>query len=84
MYPLAALEKPDQFKLFVFDRGLLKHMAEFENRAIFLKSDYKLKDPLTENYVFRNSNKLSAGREYHHYFPVFLRRKRESCCEKFK
>ena len=51
--PLSAFEKLDQFKLFVFDTGLLKHMAGIDNRAILLKADYQFKGPLTENYVLQ-------------------------------
>lgn len=50
---LAAFDKLDQFKLFVFDTGLLKHMAGLDNSAILLKSDYQFKGPLTENYVLQ-------------------------------
>lgn len=52
-HPLSAFDKLDQFKLFVFDTGLLKHMAGIDNRAILLKSDYQFKGPLTENYVLQ-------------------------------
>lgn len=52
-YPLAAFDKPDQFKLFVFDTGLLKHMAGIDNGAILLKADYQFKGPLTENYIIQ-------------------------------
>ncbi len=52
-HPLNAFEKPDQFKLFVFDTGLLKHMAGIDNSAILLKTDYQFKGPLTENYVLQ-------------------------------
>ena len=37
-HPLSAFDKLDQFKLFVFDTGLLKHMAGIDNSAILLKS----------------------------------------------
>ena len=50
-HPLAAFDKLDQFKLFVFDTGLLKHMAGIDNSAILLKTDYQFKGPLTENYA---------------------------------
>lgn len=40
-HPLAAFDKRDQFKLFVFDTGPLKHMAGIDNRAILLKADYR-------------------------------------------
>lgn len=52
-HPLSAFDKPDQFKLFVFDTGLLKHMVGIDNSAILLKSDYQFKGPLTENFVLQ-------------------------------
>lgn len=52
-HPLSAFDKLDQFKLFVFDTGLLKHMAGLDSSAILLKSDYQFKGPLTENYVLQ-------------------------------
>lgn len=52
-HPLAAFDKQNQFKLFVFDTGLLKHMAGIDNSAILLKSDYQFKGPLTENFVLQ-------------------------------
>ncbi|MCC8196560.1 MAG: ATP-binding protein [Ruminococcus sp.] len=52
-HPLSAFDKLDQFKLFVFDTGLLKHMAGIDNSAILLKSDYQFKGALTENYVLQ-------------------------------
>ena len=52
-HPLSAFDKQDQFKLFLFDTGLLKHMAGIDNSAILLKSNYQFKGPLTENYVLQ-------------------------------
>ncbi len=52
-HPLAAFDKMEQFKLFFFDTGLLKHMAGVDNSAILLKTDYQFKGPLTENYVLQ-------------------------------
>ncbi len=52
-HPLSAFCKMDQFKLFVFDTGLLKYMAGIDNSAILLKTDYQFKGPLTENYVLQ-------------------------------
>jgi len=52
-HPLPAFDKLDQFKLFVFDTGLLKHMAGIDNSAILLKTNYQFKGPLTENYVLQ-------------------------------
>ncbi|MCI8586005.1 MAG: ATP-binding protein [Lachnospiraceae bacterium] len=52
-HPLAAFDRLDQFKLFVFDTGLLKFMSGLDNRAILLKSDYQFKGPLTENFVLQ-------------------------------
>jgi hypothetical protein len=52
-HPLAAFDKLEQFKLFVFDTGLLKYMAGVDNSAILLKADYQFKGPLTENYLLQ-------------------------------
>lgn len=52
-HPLSAFDKLDQFKLFLFDTGLLKHLAGVDNSAILLKSDYQFKGALTENYVLQ-------------------------------
>lgn len=60
-HPLSAFDKLDQFKLFMFDTGLLKHLAGIDNAAILLKSDYQFKGPLTENYVLQ---------QLHNQFPV--------------
>ena len=59
-HPLAAFDKPDQFKLFLFDTGLRKHMAGIDNSAILLKSDYQFKGPLTENYVLQQLRRQFA------------------------
>ncbi len=52
-HPLTAFDKLDQFKLFLFDTGLLKHMAGIDNSAILLKANYQFKGPLVENYVLQ-------------------------------
>ena len=52
-HPLSVFDKLDQFKLFVFDTGLLKHMAGIDNSVILLKTDYQFKGPLTENYILQ-------------------------------
>lgn len=52
-HPLSAFDRLDQFKLFLFDTGLLKQMAGIDNSAILLKTDYQFKGPLTENYVLQ-------------------------------
>lgn len=52
-HPLSAFDKLDNFKLFIFDTGLLKHMAGLDNSAILLKNDYQFKGPLTENYILQ-------------------------------
>ncbi|MDE6747668.1 MAG: AAA family ATPase [Lachnospiraceae bacterium] len=52
-HPLSAFDKLEQFKLFVFDTGLLKYMAGIDNSAILLKTDYQFKGPLTENYILQ-------------------------------
>lgn len=52
-HPLPAFDKLDQFKLFLFDTGLLKHMSGIDNSVILLKTDYQFKGPLTENYILQ-------------------------------
>lgn len=52
-HPLSVFDKLDQFKLFLFDTGLLKHMAGIDNSAILLKTDFQFKGPLTENFVLQ-------------------------------
>jgi len=52
-HPLKAFDQLNYFKLFLFDTGLLKHMAGIDNAAILLKSDYQFKGSLTENYVLQ-------------------------------
>lgn len=52
-HPLSAFDRLDCFKLFLFDTGLLKHMAGIDNGAILLKTDYQFKGPLTENFVLQ-------------------------------
>ena len=52
-HPLKAFDQLNHFKLFLFDTGLLKHMAGLDNAAILLKSDYQFKGALTENYVLQ-------------------------------
>lgn len=52
-HPLSAFDKLNQFKLFVFDTGLLKQMSGVDNSAILLRTDYQFTGPLTENYVLQ-------------------------------
>lgn len=52
-HPLPAFDKKEQFKLYLFDTGLLKHMAGIDNRAVLLNEPYKFKGPLTENYILQ-------------------------------
>ena len=52
-HPISVFDRLDCFKLFVFDTGLLKHMAGIDNSAILLKTNYQFKGPLTENYVLQ-------------------------------
>ncbi len=57
-HPLKAYEQLNHFKLFMFDVGLMKHMASISNEAILLKSDYQFKGALTENYVLQQIKSL--------------------------
>jgi len=52
-HPLSAFDQLSNFKLFLFDTGLLKHMSGIDNAAILLKGDYQFKGPLTENYILQ-------------------------------
>ena len=52
-HPLSAFEKLDQFKLFVFDTGLLKNMAGIDHSAILLKTDYQFKGKKKKNFVLQ-------------------------------
>lgn len=52
-HPLAAYDKLESFKLFLFDTGLLKYMAGIDNSAIILNADYQFKGALAENYVLQ-------------------------------
>ncbi len=52
-HPISAFDRLDSFKLFLFDTGLLKHMAGIDNSAILLKSNYQFKGPLAENFVLQ-------------------------------
>ena len=61
-HPLSAFDRLDQFKLFLFDTGLLKHMAGIDNSAILLKKDYQknLKNP--QNQKHPRNQKLPQNR----------------------
>ena len=52
-HPLTAFDQLTYFKLFLFDTGLLKHMAGVDNAAIVLHSDYQFKGPLAENFILQ-------------------------------
>ena len=52
-HPLPAFDKLEQFKLFLFDTGLLKCMAGVDNQAILLEKSFQFKGPMTENYVLQ-------------------------------
>ena len=57
-HPLKAYEQLNHFKLFMFDVGLMKHMAAVSNKAILLKADYQFKGALTENYILQQIRTL--------------------------
>lgn len=65
-YPLIAFDKQEYFKLFLFDTGLLKHMAGLDNASILLKSDFQFKGPLTENFVLQQlQNQFEVAPRYY-------------------
>ncbi|MFI3226006.1 MAG: AAA family ATPase [Clostridia bacterium] len=64
-HPLAAFEVLNNFKLYLFDTGLLKQMAGIENSFILLKSDYQFKGALIENFVLQQmKNQFDVGAHY--------------------
>ena len=65
-HPLPAFDQLNRFKLFLFDTGLLKHMAGIDNSAILLKSNYQFKGALTENYVLQQLKEVFDTEP--HYF----------------
>ncbi len=52
-HPIAAFDKLDCFKLYLFDTGLLKYKAGIDNSSILLKTDYQFKGALVENFVLQ-------------------------------
>ena len=50
-YPLRAYEVLNYFKLFLFDVGLVKHMAQLTNKSILISEAFQFKGQLAENYV---------------------------------
>lgn len=52
-YPLPIYEKTDNFKLFLFDTGLLKTMAGISNDAVLLNKEFQFKGALTENFILQ-------------------------------
>ena len=52
-YPLPIYEKMDNFKLFLFDTGLLKTMAGISNDAVLLNKEFQFKGALTENFILQ-------------------------------
>ena len=52
-HPIAAFDKLDSFKLYLFDTGLLKYKAGIDNSSILLKTDYQFKGALVENFVLQ-------------------------------
>ena len=52
-YPLRAYDNLSAFKLYMFDIGLLKHMAGVENESIVLNSNFQFRGAMTENYVLQ-------------------------------
>jgi hypothetical protein len=52
-HPLNAFQELNHFKLYMFDVGLLKHMAGVSNEAVLLKADYQFKGVLAENYCLQ-------------------------------
>ena len=58
-HPVAAFDKLDCFKLYLFDTGLLKYKAGIDNSSILLKTDYQFKGALVENFVLQQLKEKS-------------------------
>jgi len=52
-HPLKAFDQLNNFKLYVFDTGLLKYMAGIDNSAILITGNYQFMGALTENYILQ-------------------------------
>lgn len=52
-HPLKVYDELNAFKLYLFDTGLLKHMAGIDNASIVLEKDFQFKGALTENFVLQ-------------------------------
>ena len=50
-YPLRAYEMLNNFKLFLLDAGLIKHIARLTNRSIMLSEAFQFKGQLAESFV---------------------------------
>lgn len=65
-HPIKVYEQTNHFKLFMFDVGLLKHMAGISNESILLKEDYQFSGPLTENFVVQQLQGLYDVEPHYH------------------
>jgi predicted AAA+ superfamily ATPase len=65
--PLKAYDDLSAFKLYLFDTGLLKHMAGIPDEQIILNKDFSFKGALTENFVLQELK--TALQSEPKYFP---------------
>lgn len=65
-YPLKSCVMQNHFKLYFFDTGLLKAMADIENEAIVLKKEFPFRGALAENFVLQQL--LSNNSSIPYYF----------------
>ena len=68
-YPIKTYEELNHFKLYLFDVGILKHMAGISNQSIILKKDYQFSGALAENYVIQQLQGVYEI-EPHYYAPT--------------
>lgn len=54
--PLSYFKRLDHFKLFFFDTGLIKRMANVDSSALILGTHFQFRGPLIENYVLEELN----------------------------
>ncbi len=58
IYPLKAYDTLNAFKLYLFDTGLLKHMAGIDNASIVLDKSFPFKGALVENFVLQQLKEI--------------------------
>lgn len=63
--PIKAYSKENEFKLYLFDVGLLCAMVDIDNASILLDGDYSFKGAITENYVVEQLKSINIYCAYY-------------------